>query len=103
MASIIKKNDTVYVRSGKDRGRTGRVLQVLPAKGKALVEGLNEVRVHEKRRSQQQPGGIITREAPIPLCRLSLVDPKTKEHGRVRMEVREGKKVRVSVKTGNVI
>lgn len=103
MAMKIKKNDTVYVRAGKDKGRTGRVLQVMPQEGKALVEGINMVHRHERKRSQQEPGGIITKEAPLPLCRLMVVDPKSKEPGRVRMEERDGRKVRVHVKTGNVL
>lgn len=101
MAARIKKNDTVYVRAGKDKGRTGRVLQVLPAEDKALVEGLNMVHKHQRQRSQQDRGGIVTREAPIPMSRLMLVDPKTNQPGRVRFEEKDGKKVRVHVKTGN--
>ena len=103
MALRIKKDDTVYVRAGKDRGRTGRVLRVLPGTDKALVEGINLLHKHERRRSQAQPGGIVTKEAPVPMCRLMLVDPKTNQPGRVRIEVREGKKVRVHVKSGNVV
>ncbi|MFP4379809.1 MAG: 50S ribosomal protein L24 [Candidatus Sumerlaeia bacterium] len=103
MALNIKKNDTVYVKSGRDRGMTGRVLQVMPKEDKALVEGVNIVRKHQRQRSQQDPGGIVSREAPIPLSRLLLVDPKTKEPGRFRTEVRDGKKVRVHVKSGNVV
>lgn len=104
MALRIKKNDTVYVRAGKDRGRTGRVLKVMPDKGKALVEGINLVRAHERQRTQGQPGGIVSKEAPLPLSRLSLVDPKTNAPGRFRIEVKEdGKKTRVHAKTGNEI
>ncbi|NQU44233.1 50S ribosomal protein L24 [bacterium] len=99
----IKKNDTVYIRSGKDRGRTGRVLMVMPEKQKALVEGVNMMRKHERPRSQQQPGGIVSKEAPIHLSRLMLVDPKTGQHGRFRTETRDGQKVRVHVKSGNVV
>lgn len=103
MALNIKKNDTVYIRAGKDRGRTGRVIRVMPSEAKALVEGMNLVHKHERRRSQAQQGGIVSKEAPIPLSRLMLVDPKTNEPGRVRVEIRNGKKVRIHVKTGNEI
>jgi large subunit ribosomal protein L24 len=103
MSLRIKKEDTVYVRNGKDRGRTGRVLMVMPEEGKALVEGINIMHVHERQRSQNQPGGIVEREAPISLSRLMLVDPKTGEPGRFRVEERDGQKVRVHVKSGNVV
>jgi len=103
MSLEIKKNDTVFVRSGKDRGRRGRVLRVSPGKGKALVEGVNMVRCHERHRRQGRPGGIVSKEAPIALSRLMLVDPKTNKPGRFRTEVRDGKKVRVHAKTGSVL
>ncbi|HNY26217.1 MAG TPA: 50S ribosomal protein L24 [Candidatus Sumerlaeota bacterium] len=104
MALRIKKNDMVYVLSGKDRGRTGRVLMVMPDEDKALVEGINLVSKHERRRSQTQHGGIVSKEAPIPLCKLMLVDQKGNgKPSRVRMEERDGKKVRVIVKTGNEV
>ncbi len=104
MALRIKKNDTVYVLSGKDRGRTGRVLMVMPDADKALVEGINLVSKHERRRSQTQQGGIVSKEAPIPMCKLMLVDQKGNgKPSRVRMEERDGKKVRVIVKTGNEV
>jgi large subunit ribosomal protein L24 len=108
MALRIKKNDIVFIRSGKDtlkedRHRMGRVLRVFPGAGKALVEGLNMVRCHERQRKQGQPAGIVSKEAPIPLCRLALVDPKTNERGRFHTEERNGKKVRVHSKTGNEV
>ncbi len=103
MSLRIKKEDTVYVRSGRDKGRTGRVLMVMPEAGKALVEGINMVTKHERQRSQQQPGGIVQREAPIAMSRLMLVDPKTGQPGRFRIEERDGKKVRVHVKSGNEV
>lgn len=103
MSLRIKKEDTVYVRCGSDRGRTGRVLMVLPEEGKALVEGINMKHKHQRQRSQQEPGGIVEREAPIPLSNLMLVDPKTGQPGRFRIEERDGKKVRIHVKTGNEV
>jgi large subunit ribosomal protein L24 len=103
MSYGIKKNDTVYVRSGKDRGQTGRVIMVMPKDGNALVENINMVRCHERQRQQGQPGGIVSKEAPLPLSRLMLVDPKTNEPGRVRSQERDGKKVRVHSKTDNEV
>ena len=103
MGLTIKKNDTVYVRSGKDRGRTGRVLMVMPDKGKALVEGVNMARHHERQRKQGQPAGIVSKEAALPLSRLMVVDSKTNQPGRIRNEIRNGKKVRVHSKTGNEV
>ena len=104
MAQRIRKDDTVYVLSGRDRGRTGRVLRVMPADDKALVEGVNMVRRHERQRMRGQPGGIVSKESPIGLCRLMLVDPKTNEPGRVRFTTKDdGRKVRVHAKTGNEI
>lgn len=104
MALRIKKNDIVFVRAGKDKGRTGRVLMVMPDKEKALVEGINMVRAHQRQRRQGQPGGIVSKEAPLPLSRLMLVDPKTNEPGRFRVQVKEdGSRVRIHAKTGNEI
>jgi large subunit ribosomal protein L24 len=104
MKSRIKKGDIVAVISGDDQGSTGRVLQVLPSEGKAIVEKVNMVTKHKKRRSMQEPGGLINQEAPIPLSKLMLVDPKGNQPTRVRFEKREdGTVVRVAKKTGNVI
>jgi large subunit ribosomal protein L24 len=100
----IKKNDLVTVISGDDRGMTGRVLAVLPKKGKAIVEKVNIVTKHRRARTAQKASGIISQEAPIALSKLMLVDSKTGLPVRVRFELRpDGSKVRVSKKTGNVI
>jgi large subunit ribosomal protein L24 len=100
----IKKNDLVSVISGDDRGMTGRVLAVLPKKGKAIVEKVNMVTKHRRARTAQKASGLITQEAPIALSKLMLVDSKTNQPTRVRFELRpDGSKVRVSKKTGNVI
>lgn len=100
----IKKNDLVSVISGDDRGMTGRVLAVMPQKGKAIVEKVNMVTKHRRARTAQRTGGLITQEAPIALSKLMLVDPKTNQPTRVRIDVRtDGSRVRVGKKTGNVI
>jgi len=98
----IKKGDLVHVISGDDRGMRGRVLTVLPKKGKAIVEKVNMVTKHRRARGMQRTGGLVTQEAPIALSKLMLVDPKTSEPTRVRMAIRpDGSKVRTSKKTGN--
>ncbi len=104
MKCRIKKGDLVAVISGDDRGVRGRVLTVFPRKGKAVVEKVNMVTKHRRRRQAQGPGGLITQEAPIALSKLMLVDPKTNEPVRVRIERQaDGTVVRKSKKTGNVI
>ncbi|MEA3264369.1 MAG: 50S ribosomal protein L24 [Pseudomonadota bacterium] len=102
-AAKIKKGDNVVVRSGKDKGRTGTVLQVMPKDGKVLVQGVN-VAVRHRKPSQVNPqGGIDRREAPLAISKVGLVDPKTGKATRVRFEDKDGKKVRVAVKSGETI
>ena len=97
----IRKGDKVVVLAGKDKGRTGEVLPVMPKDDKAVVRGINQVRRHQ-RQSQSQEGGIITKDAPIHLSNLALTD-KNGKATRVGFEVRDGKKVRVAKTTGEVI
>jgi large subunit ribosomal protein L24 len=100
-AAKIKKGDSVVVRSGKDKGRTGTVLQVMPKEGKVLVEGVNVATRHRKPTQANPQGGIERREAPMGLSKVGLaVDGKP---SRVRFETRDGKKVRVAVKSGETI
>ena len=98
----IRKDDTVLVISGTSAGKTGKVRSVDPEKGTAVVEGVN---VHKKavRRTEKTAGGIIDVEMPIRLCKLMPYDPEKKCGTRVRTELRDGKKVRVSVKSGKAI
>ena len=102
-AAKIKKGDNVVVRSGKDKGRTGQVLAVLPQEGKVLVAGVNVAARHRKPTQAQPQGGIDRREAPMAISKVGLVDPKTGAATRVRFEVKDGKKVRVAVKSGETI
>jgi large subunit ribosomal protein L24 len=100
-AAKIKKGDSVVVRSGKDKGRTGTVLQVMPKEGKVLVEGVNVATRHRKPTQTNPQGGIERREAPMAISKVGLaVDGKP---SRVRFETRDGKKVRVAVKSGETI
>lgn len=100
----IKKDDTVYVLSGDDRGKTGRVLQVLPAKGRAIVEGVNIVTKATKPSAKHPQGGLIKLEAPIHISKLSLLDPKSGKPTRVgRRRNDDGKLVRYAKKSGEEI
>lgn len=99
----IRKGDNVVVLAGKDKGRSGEVIKVMPKDDKALVRGINMVRRHQ-RQSQTQEGGIISKEAPIHLSNISLSDPKDGKPTRVRFEVqKDGSKVRVAKRSGAVI
>ena len=102
-AAKIKKGDSVVVRSGKDKGRTGTVLQVLPKEGKVVVAGVNVAVRHRKPTQVNPQGGIERREAPMAISKVSLADPKDGKATRVRFEVRDGKKVRVATKSGETI
>ena len=103
-ASKIKKGDNVVVRSGKDKGRTGTVLQVLPKDGKVVVSGVNVAARHRKPSQTNPQGGIDRREAPMAISKVGLADPKTGKATRVRFETSaDGKKVRVAAKSGEKI
>ncbi len=100
-AAKIKKGDTVVVRSGKDKGRSGTVLQVLPKDGKIVVEGVNVAARHRKPTQANPQGGIDRREAPMAISKVGIsVDGKP---SRVRFETKDGNKVRVAVKSGETI
>jgi len=102
-AAKIKKGDNVVVRSGKDKGRTGTVLQVMPKDGKIVVQGVNVATRHRKPSQVNPQGGIERREAPLAMSKVGLADPKTGKATRVRFEDKDGKKVRVAVKSGETI
>ena len=96
----IKKNDTVVVLAGEDKGKTGKVLKVLVEKNRALVEGVNMVSKSTKPSAKNPQGGIVKQEAPIHISNLSLVDPKSGKATRVGIKVTEdGKKVRIAKKS----
>lgn len=101
-AAKIKKGDSVVVRSGKDKGRTGTVLQVLPKDGKVVVSGVNVIARHRKPTQLNPQGGIDRREAPMAISKVAIAD-KDGKPTRVRFEDRDGKKVRVAVKSGETI
>lgn len=100
----IKKNDTVYVLAGNDKGKTGKVLKVLVEKQRALVEGINIVSKSTKPNAKHPQGGIVKQEAPIHISNLNVVDPKTNKPTRIgRKKNAEGKTVRYSKSSGEEI
>jgi len=100
MAAKIKKGDKVVVLTGRDRGRTGEVIEVRPTEVRALVRGVNLVKRHQKQ-SAQQDGGIISKEAPIHLSNIAYADPKDGKPTRIGFKVLTGgKKVRVAKRSG---
>jgi len=98
----IKKNDTVVVITGKDKGKHGKVLKAMPKENKVIVEGVNVQTKHAKA-TRNAAAEIKHIEGPIDASNVMLYDAKAKEVIKVAYEVRNGKKVRVSKKTGNVI
>jgi large subunit ribosomal protein L24 len=103
MAQRIKKGDKVVVLSGKDKGRTGEVTRSMPKDGKVVVAGIN-VAVRHRKASQANPqGGLERSEAALHVSKVALQDPKTGKPTRVRFEIRDGKKVRVAARSGEVI
>ena len=99
----IKTGDTVRIIAGDHKGTEGKVTKVFIEKNKAIVEGANMVSKHEKPSANNPQGGIVKKEAPIHISNLSLIDSKSKETTRVGVEVRDGKKVRFSKKSNEVI
>ncbi|MBT8431055.1 MAG: 50S ribosomal protein L24 [Altererythrobacter sp.] len=103
-AAKIKKGDSVVVLSGKDKGKTGTVTQVMPKEGKVVVEGMNVATRHRKPSQANPQGGIERREAPMHMSKVAVADPKDGKPTRVRFDVKkDGSKVRVAVKSGETI
>ena len=100
MSMNIKKNDTVVVLSGKDRGKQGKVLGTVPGTSKVVVEGVNMVTCHVKPRRQGEEGGIVKREAAIYASKVQVVCPKCGKGTRVAHKIEDGKKVRICKKCG---
>ena len=99
----IRKNDTVVVLAGVDKGKTGKVLKVLVEKRRAIVEGVNIVNKSTKPSAKNPQGGFVKQEAPIHISNLSLIDPKSGKATRIAIK-REGKKVtRIAKKSGEEI
>src|SRR5690349_9741195 len=101
-AQKIKKGDTVVVLSGKDKGRTGEVVKAMPKDGKVIVSGINVHARHRKPSQTNPQGGIERKEAPLHVSKVAIATADGKR-SRVRFEERDGKKVRVAAKTGELI
>ena len=99
----VKKNDVVFIRSGNDKGKKGRVLEVLVNERKAIVEGVNIVSRHTKPSAKNTQGGIVKKEAPVHISRLMLLDPKGGKPVRAGRRIEGGKSVRYSKKSKEVI
>ena len=100
MAAKIKKGDKVVVLTGRDRGRSGEVIEVRPSESRALVRGVNMVKRHQKQTPQRE-GGIISKEGPIHLSNIALADPKSGKPTRVGFKImNDGRKVRVAKRSG---
>ena len=103
MAAKIKKGDKVVILTGRDKGKTGEVFQVMPKETRALVRGVNLVKRHQKQTSSQE-AGIVSKEAPVHLSNIALLDPKDGKPTRVGFKVLEdGRKVRVAKRSGDLI
>ena len=102
-AAKIKKGDQVVVLSGKDKGTTGTVTQVMPKEGKLVVDGVNIITRHKKPTQMDPNGGLEKREAPMHSSKVALIDPKDGKATRVRFETVDGKKVRVATRSGEKI
>jgi large subunit ribosomal protein L24 len=108
-AMRVRKNDTVVVTGGKDRGKTGRVLRTEPAKRRVYVEGLNIIKRHQRPRSVKdtqkgaEAGGIIEKEGPIHVSKVMILDPTDNKPTRVGVRLAEGKRERYAKRTGNAI
>ena len=100
----IKRDDTVLIISGNDKGKRGRVLRVYPEQDRIIVEGVRMMKKHPKPTQRDPQGGIIEREAPLHVSNVMLVDPKNDEPTRVgRQRLDEGRRVRVAKRSGEMI
>ena len=102
-AAKIRKGDTVVVLSGKDKGKTGEVIRSMPKESKVVVAGVNVAARHRKPSQVNPQGGIERKEAPLHVSKVAIADPKSGKATRVRFEDRDGKKVRVAAKSGELI
>jgi len=103
MAAKIKKGDKVVVLTGRDSGKSGEVLQVIPKENRAVVRGVNVVRKHQKQ-TMNQEGGIVSKELPIQLSNLAVADPKDGKPTRVGFKIMDdGRKVRYAKRSGDLI
>jgi large subunit ribosomal protein L24 len=103
MAAKIRKGDKVVVLSGRDRGRSGEVVEVDPKAHRATVRGVNVVRRHQRQTASQE-GGIVSKELPLDISKIALADPKDGKPTRVGFKIlRDGRKVRIARRSGEQI
>lgn len=101
---FIKKNDTVSVLAGKDKGKTGKVLRVLPAKNKAIVQGVNYMKKHKRQTKQGEEAGIIQMERPLDCSNLAVVCPRCSQNTRIGIDkLKDGSKIRFCKKCREVV
>jgi len=98
----IKKGDNVVVITGRDKGKTGSVLQVIPAEMRVIVQGVNVAKRHTKPRPGQ-PGGVVEKELPIHVSNVAHIDPKDNKPTRVGYKTVDGRKLRFAVRSGEMI
>jgi large subunit ribosomal protein L24 len=98
----IKKGDQVVVTTGRDKGRRGEVVEVRRTENRVLVQGCNIVKRHT-RATQDNPGGIINKEAPLHISNVSLIDPDSGKATRIGYEVKDGKKIRIARRSGKAL
>ena len=104
MAALkIKKGDKVVILSGKDKGKHGEVTKSFPKEGKVIVAGVNIITRHRKPSQANPQGGLERAEAPLHISKVAIEDPKTGKPTRVRFEVRDGNKVRIAARSGELI
>lgn len=99
----VKKDDTVIVITGKDKGKKGRILEAYPRLNRVLVEGVNMVKKHARPSQENPQGGILTQEAPIHVSNVMLIDPKSGKPTRIGYKVEDGKKIRIAKRSGEAI
>jgi len=103
MAAKIRKGDKVVVLTGRDKGRSGEVIRVMPKESRALVRGINVVTRHQRQTASEQ-GGLVRKESPIHLSNIAVADPATGKPTRVKFkELTDGRKVRVATSSGETI
>ena len=103
MAAKIRKGDKVFVLAGRDKGRSGEVIEVRPKENRALVRGINMVRRHQRQTATQQ-GGIVAKEATVHLSNLTVADPKDGKPARIGFKfLKDGSKVRIARRSGEQI
>ena len=98
----LKKGDEVIVLTGKDKGKTGKIIKMIPKLSKAIVSDINKVKKHQKP-DNNQPGGIIDKEMPIHISNLSFYDPELKKGVRVGIKLNDNKKTRINKHSGKEI